>query len=469
MSTPLCLRWLKLSGRSIKPQGQCVWDSHKTNTGYQLALIVKTCHMKAMTTAPPQTTAPKPENNQGGFIFVFVTVALDMLAIGLIVPVLPNFINKLTGGDISQAAYYVGMFSVGWAIMQFVAMPIMGALSDQYGRKPIFLISNFGQAFAHLLTAVASGFVLLAISRLLSGAFSAVTSTANAYIADTVPPNERAQKFGMLGAAFGLGFILGPAIGGFLGKINLHLPFWVAAGMTFANGLYGLFFVKESLAPENRTPFTWAKANPIGSVGFLTENPKVFLLAGIKSLADFSFVVYPATFVLYGLYRYGWQSDISGLTLGLVGILAMIVQVFLVGPVIRAIGEARTMILGLLCGGIGFALYSLAPTGIWFWSAMPIAALVGFLNASVMALMSREIGPSEQGRLQGAIGAVQAGTAIIGPLAFTTVFAWSVAPERLVKMPGSAFMLASVCTLIGFAIAAFNLARLTNKAEAETV
>jgi DHA1 family tetracycline resistance protein-like MFS transporter len=465
MKSPLWLCWLKRYVGSSKPQGQCNCPIHRANTIYQLAWIDKTCHTTAMTSALPETIIPAPKNNQGGFIFVFVTVALDMLAIGLIVPVLPNFINKLTDGDISQAAYYVGIFSVGWAIMQFLAMPIMGALSDQYGRKPIFLISNFGQAFAHILTAVASGFVLLAISRLLSGVFSAVTSTANAYIADTVPPNERAQKFGMLGAAFGLGFILGPAIGGFLGKIDIHLPFWVAAGMTFANRLYGLFFVKESLAPENRSPFSWAKANPVGSVGFLTENPKVFLLACIKSLADFSFVVYPATFVLYGLYRYGWESDISGLTLGLVGILAMIVQVFLVGPTIRAIGEARTMILGLLCGGIGFALYSLAPTGKWFWAAMPIAALVGFLNASVMALMSREIGPHEQGRLQGAIGAVQAGTAIIGPIAFTTLFAWSVAPERTVKMPGSAFMLASLCILIGFTIAAFNLRRLMQRAD----
>jgi MFS transporter, DHA1 family, tetracycline resistance protein len=408
-------------------------------------------------------TAPISAKDNGGFVFVFVTVALDMLAIGLIVPVLPNLVNQMTGGDISEAAKYVGFFSMIWAAMQFIFMPIMGALSDQIGRKPIFLISNFGQAFAHVLTAVAPGLIVLAISRLLSGAFSAVTSTANAYIADTVAPDQRAQKFGMLGAAFGLGFILGPAMGGYLGKIDLQLPFWVAAAMTALNGFYGLFFVKESLKPEDRSPFSWAKANPIGSVGFLSENPRVALLASIRALSDFSFVVYPATFVLYGLYRYGWESDVAGITLGVVGVLSMLMQVFLVGPVIKAIGEVKTMILGLLCGGLGFALYGLAPEGFWFWAAMPVAALVGFLNPAIMGLLSREIGPHEQGRLQGALGAVQAGVSIVGPLLFTSLFAWSVAPERVVKLPGSAFMLAAFCTLLGFVIAVLTIRKLTVK------
>ena len=412
-------------------------------------------------TSPQKHASQNSATSKGGFVFVFVTVALDMLAIGLIVPVLPNLINDMTGGDIGEAAKYVGLFSVGWAIMQFLAMPIFGALSDQYGRKPIFLISNFGQALAHVLTAIAPGFVLLAVSRLLSGLFSAVTSTANAYIADTVAPDQRAQKFGLLGAAFGLGFILGPAMGGYLGKIDLHLPFWIAAAMTFANGLYGLFFVKESLPIENRTKFTWTKANPIGSVGFLTENPKVMLLAGIKALSDFSFVVYPATFVLYGLYRYGWESDVSGLTLGLVGVFSMLMQIFLVGRVIKAIGEVRTMILGLFCGAVGFALYGFAPSAIWFWAAMPIASMVGFFNPAIMALMSREIGPNQQGRLQGAIGAVQAATAIIGPLAFTSLFAWSVAPSNNIELPGLAFMFAAFCTFSAFVIAILSRGRLT--------
>jgi MFS transporter, DHA1 family, tetracycline resistance protein len=302
-----------------------------------------------------------------GFIFVFITVALDMLSIGLIVPILPNLINEMTGGNISEAAKFVGLFSMAWAVMQFICMPIAGALSDQLGRKPILLISNFGQTLGHVLTALAPGLFLLGISRILLGGFSAVVSTANAYIADTVPPDQRAQKFGMLGAAFGLGFILGPAIGGYLGKINLHLPFWVAAGLTLTNGLYGLFFVKESLAKNDRSPFKWAKANPIGSLGFLAEKPKVLLLAIVKGFADFGHNVYGATFVLYGLHRYGWGSDVTGLTLGLVGLLAMFVQVFLVGRVIKMLGEVRTMILGLLAGAIAFAAYGLVLVGAANW------------------------------------------------------------------------------------------------------
>jgi MFS transporter, DHA1 family, tetracycline resistance protein len=407
------------------------------------------------------TTEQTATKSQGsGFIFVFITVVLDMLSIGLIVPVLPNLVNEMTSGNISEASKYVGLFSTLWAVMQFVFMPIMGAMSDQYGRKPIFLVSNFGQTLGHILTALAPGLVVLAISRILLGGFSAVVSTANAYIADTTAPDQRGAKFGMLGAAFGLGFILGPALGGYLGKIDLHLPFWVAAGLTFANGLYGLFFVKESLPIEDRTKFTWAKANPVGSLEFLTEQPKVLLLAIVKGLSDFGHNVYGAVFVLYGLHRYNWGSDVTGLTLGLVGLLAMLVQVLLVGRVIKAIGEVRTMIFGLLAGAIAFAAYGFAPTALWFWVALPIGALSGLLAPAIMGLLSRQIGPHEQGRLQGALGSVQAGVTIIGPLVYSGLFAWSVAPQRDVELPGAAFMLAGFFTLLGFVLAATNLKKL---------
>lgn len=415
-----------------------------------------------MTTTDATSDTPKTLTG-GAFTFVFITVALDMLSIGLIVPILPALVNDMTGGDIKEAAKYVGLFSLLWATMQFIFMPILGALSDQIGRKPVFLISNFGQAFAHVLTALSPGFVLLAISRLLLGGFSAVVSTANAYIADTVAPDQRAAKFGMLGAAFGLGFILGPAVGGYLGKIDLHLPFWVAAGLTFVNGLYCLFFVKESLPLADRTPFSWAKANPVKSIGFLGENAKVMRLAIVKGLADFSHVVYGSVFVLYGLHRYGWQPDTAGITLGIVGVLAMVVQVGLVGRTIKALGEARTMILGLVCGGFGFILYGLAPTAMWFWLALPVGALSGFLAPAIMGLLSREIGPHEQGRLQGALGAVQAGASIFGPLIFTGLFAWSVSPQRASELPGAAFMLAAGFTLMGGLIAMLSLPMLLRK------
>jgi DHA1 family tetracycline resistance protein-like MFS transporter len=406
-----------------------------------------------MTSFSPTDVPPK-KRASSGFIFVFITITLDMLALGMIVPVLPNLLKDMTGGDIGEAAHMVGIFGFFWALMQFISMPILGALSDQIGRKPILLISNFGQALANLITAFAPGFWILLLARSLSGIVSAVGSTANAYVADSEPVETRAQKFGLLGAAFGLGFILGPAFGGYLGQIDLRLPFLVAAGLCTLNGLFGLILLKESLLPENRRPFRWNSANPIGSIHFLGSNPKILKLALIRGLCDFAQVVYPATFVLYGFYRYGWESDVAGLTLGLVGLMSMIVQAGLVGPIIRRIGEVSTMILGLFLGAIGYGLYAWAPSQYILWASVPIASLAGIYGAAIQSLLTRQIGPDEQGRLQGAIGAVQAATSMVGPLVFSAIFAWSIAPVREPSLPGLALSLAAFCLLLATGIAA---------------
>jgi len=405
-------------------------------------------------TPPPPIDAVPEKRASSGFIFVFITITLDMLALGMIVPVLPNLLKDMTGGDVGEAAHMIGIFGFFWALMQFICMPILGALSDQIGRKPILLISNFGQALANLMTAFAPAFWVLLLSRILSGAVSAVGSAANAYVADSEPAETRAQKFGMLGAAFGLGFILGPAIGGYLGKIDLRLPFLVAAGLCTANGLFGLFMLKESLSPENRRPFRWNSANPIDSLQFLGSNPKILKLALIRGLCDFAQVVYPATFVLYGFYRYGWESDVAGLTLGLVGLCSMIVQATLVGRIIRRIGEVSTLIVGLLLGAVGYGLYAWAPNQYILWASVPIASLAGIYGAAIQSLLTRQIGPDEQGRLQGAVGAVQAATSMVGPIVFTALFAWSIAPVREHSLPGLALSLAAFCLLIATGIAA---------------
>ncbi|GBF58336.1 tetracycline resistance protein, class C [Candidatus Phycosocius bacilliformis] len=394
-----------------------------------------------------------PASTKSGFVFVFVTITLDMLALGLIVPVLPNLLKQMTGGDVGEAAHMIGIFGLFWAFMQFVSMPIMGGLSDQIGRKPILLISNFGQAAANLITAFAPSFWALLLARTLSGAVSAVGSTANAYVADTEPPESRAQKFGMLGAAFGLGFILGPAIGGFLGKINLHLPFFVAAGLCTFNGFFGLILLKESLKPEHRRPFDLVRANPIGSIHFLWTNPRILTLAIIRGLCDFAQVVYPTTFVLYGFYRYGWGPDVAGLTLGLVGLSSAIVQGGLVGPIIRKLGEVSTLVLGLILGALGYGLYAWAPNQYVLWMCVPIASLAGIYGAAIQSLLTRQIGPDEQGRLQGAIGAVQAGTSMVGPIVFTAIFAWSIAADRATTLPGLALGLSCICLIIATLIA----------------
>lgn len=405
-------------------------------------------------TPPTPIDAVPEKRTSSGFIFVFITITLDMLALGMIVPVLPNLLKDMTGGDVGEAAHMIGIFGFFWALMQFISMPILGAMSDQIGRKPILLISNFGQALANLMTAFAPTFWILLLSRVLSGAVSAVGSAANAYVADSEPVETRAQKFGMLGAAFGLGFILGPAIGGYLGQIDLRLPFFVAAGLCTANGLFGLFMLKESLSPENRRPFRWNSANPIDSLQFLGSNPKILKLALIRGLCDFAQVVYPATFVLYGFCRYGWESDVAGLTLGLVGLSSMIVQAALVGRIIRRIGEVSTLILGLLLGAVGYGLYAWAPNQYILWASVPIASLAGIYGAAIQSLLTRQIGPDEQGRLQGAVGAVQAATSMVGPLVFTAIFAWSIAPVREPTLPGLALSLAAFCLLIATGIAA---------------
>lgn len=398
---------------------------------------------------PPAAPAGRP----AGFWFVFLTVVLDMLAIGIIVPVLPSLVKQMAGGSFEDAARWIGLFSAGWATMQFLFMPLLGALSDTYGRKGVFLFSNFGQAVACALTALAPGFVLLFLARLVSGAVSASVSTAYAYVADITQPEQRAARFGQLGAAFGLGFTMGPAIGGQLAQIDLHLPFWAAAAMAFANGIYGLLVLPESLPKERRAPFVLAKANPVASLSFLARNPQLSGLATIKAIVDLAHASLPSTFVLYGLYRYGWQEDMTGLTLTMVGITQMLVQGGLVGPVIKAVGERVGLLIGMTTAIIAYFGYGLAPLGWLFWLVIPIAAFNGLINPSLQSMMTRRVSPSEQGRLQGAIGTVQAAMGVIGPLVFTAVFAWGVDDARATSLPGAPLYLAGILAVVAGVLA----------------
>ncbi len=355
--------------------------------------------------------------------FIFITVLLDILAFGMIIPVLPHLIASFLGGNLARAAIVHGLFASCFMVMQFIFSPVQGALSDRYGRRPVILLSNLGLGLDFILMAVAHTLPLLFIGRVLSGITSASFSTANAYIADVTPPEKRAAAFGKLGMAFGIGFVLAPAIGGVLGHMSERLPFWIAAGLSLCNFCYGLFVLPESLPVEKRTSYSWRRANPVASLRFLGHHPEIFALAGVIFLMQLAHIVYPSTFVLYADYRFGWGTDKVGYTLAAVGVLSAIVQGGLIGRIIRAYGERRTLLLGLAFGTLGFALYALAPTGVWFWAAMPIAALWGISMPAAQALMTRRVDAHEQGRLQGAVVSLASLAGIFGPTLFTRAFA----------------------------------------------
>ena len=397
-------------------------------------------------------TAPAPR--RAAFAFIFVTVMLDMLALGLVVPVLPQLILQFEGGDTADAAHVVGILGALWATMQFLSMPVMGALSDQVGRRPVILVSNFGLALAYAMVAAAPSLVWLFVARAVNGICAASVSTANAYVADVTAPDKRAAAFGMLGAAFGAGFILGPAIGGLLGADDPRLPFWVAAGMSLANGLYGLFVLPESLPVDRRSRFSWRRANPVAAFGFLNRRPAIRGLATSRFLEGLAQVVLPTIFVLYATHRYGWDTRTIGLTLAGAGLGSVLVNAGLVRHAVRIFGERRALLIGLACGTAGFAIYGLAPEGWIFLLGLPIAALLAFSGASAQAILSRQVGPEEQGQLQGALAALIGVAGMIGPLTFTAVYAAALDGTLGFSLPGAPLLAAA-----GLLAAAWVIAR----------
>ena len=390
--------------------------------------------------------------------FIFVTILLDMFALGLIMPILPKLVESFVDNDTASAARIFGLFGTAWALMQFVFSPILGGLSDRFGRRPVVLLSNFGLGLDYVLMALAPSLIWLFIGRVISGITSASVSTAFAYIADMTPPERRAAVFGKVGAAFGAGFILGPAIGGLLGGIDPRLPFWVAAGLSFANTLYGLLILPESLPRDRRSPFRWKSANPLGALHLLRTDRVLAGLSITNFFAQLAHVVLPSTFVLYATYRYGWDTRTVGLTLAMVGICAMAVQGAGIGPIVRRIGERRALLLGLGCGAAGFLIFGAAPTGPLFWLGIPVMALWGITGAATQALMTRLVAPDQQGQLQGATASVQSVSQLLGPFLFTLIFAYFIGAQAPLKLSGAPFLLASALLVLALVIAARTLA-----------
>lgn len=395
---------------------------------------------------------------QAALAFIFVTVILDVLALGIVIPVLPHLIASFKGGDLASAAYVYGIFGTAFAVMQFLFSPVQGALSDRFGRRRVILLSNLGLGLDYILMAVAHTLPLLFIGRLIAGICAASISTANAYIADITPVEKRAQSYGFLGAAFGLGFVLGPALGGLCAEIDPRLPFWVAAGLSLANAAYGWLILPESLPADRRSAFSWRRANPLASIVMLSQQRQLFGLAGVVFLSQLAHVVLPAVFVLYAAYRYEWGAGDVGLVLALVGICSAVVQAGLMRPLVRAFGERRTLLLGLIAGALGFAIYGFASTGTVFLIGIPVMALWGVANPAAQALMTAQVDPKEQGRLQGAIWSLAGVAGMIGPYLFTQIFATFIGNSAPMVLPGAPFLLAALL-LAGSGLLAWWIAR----------
>ncbi|MBO9717577.1 MAG: TCR/Tet family MFS transporter [Pseudoxanthomonas sp.] len=382
---------------------------------------------------------------RAALVFIFITVLIDVLSFGVIIPVLPHLVERFTGGDIASAARWVGVFGMVFAAVQFVSTPIQGALSDRYGRRPVILFSCLGLGLDFVFMALANSLPMLLIGRIISGIASASFTTANAYIADVTAPDKRAKSFGMIGAAFGLGFVVGPLVGGWLGGIDLRLPFWFAAGLALLNFLYGWFVLPESLPAERRTPrFDTAHANPFGALTLLRSYPQVFGLAAVVFLANLAHYVYPSIFVLFADYRYQWGPREVSWVLALVGVLSIIVNAGLVGRIVKAIGERRTLLLGLGCGVVGFTIYGLADSGWLFVAGLPVSALWALAAPATQALITRQVGPQVQGRIQGALMSLTSLAGIIGPMLFANVFALFVGTHAPAQLPGAPWFLAAL-------------------------
>jgi DHA1 family tetracycline resistance protein-like MFS transporter len=370
--------------------------------------------------------------------FIFVTLFLDILGIGLIVPILPKLIEELSHGNVTSASHRYGWLMALYCLMQFLCAPAIGGLSDRFGRRPVILISLLGSGLDYLLLALAPSLPWFFLGRIIAGITGANITAASAYIADVSPPEKRAANFGIVGAAFGLGFVAGPFLGGLLGDYGLRYPFFAAAGLTLLNWLYGLFVLPESLSRENRRAFDWSRANPVGSFVALKRHPAVWGLAETYFLMQLAHLVFPSTWVLYTGYRYHWSPKEVGISLAIVGIMAAIVQGGLARKMIPLLGERRAIVLGLTNSVVFFTLYGLATQGWMIYCLIIVASICQVAMPAVQGLISRNVPPNEQGGVQGALTSLASLTGILGPLLYTNLFGYFVSEKAPVLLPGIA-------------------------------
>ena len=380
--------------------------------------------------------------NKAAVTFILVTVTLDVLAMGLIIPVLPKLILNFLGGEMTSTAWWSGWFAFVFAIMQFVFSPVLGVLSDRFGRRPVILLSNLGLGLDYVVMALAPSLSWLFLGRIISGITTSSIPTAMAYIADVTPREKRAGAFGLIGVAFGIGFAFGPALGGLLGDFDPRLAFWVAAGLSLANWLWGYLFVPESLPLEKRQGFTLRRANPVGSLVLLRSHPELWRLATIQFLAYVAHNVF-GVWPLYTIYRYNWSQLTIGLSLMIVGVVTAVISAVLTGRMVKRFGEKRTLYIGQFFGSTGMFMAGLAKTGTWLLASIPIMSLWNISMPAAQSMMTHRVSEREQGELQGALQSLRSITFIIGPILFFRVFGWFIDPKHPIQLPGAPFYLAA--------------------------
>jgi DHA1 family tetracycline resistance protein-like MFS transporter len=388
------------------------------------------------------------KNRKAAVGFIFITLLLDVIGLGIIIPVIPALIQELTGGSISEASRYGGWLIASYALVQFLCAPIVGALSDKYGRRPILLLSLLGFGLDYLVLAVAPTIGWLFLARIIAGVFGASFTTGAAYIADVSSAEKRAQNFGLLGAAFGLGFIIGPVTGGLLGEIGPRVPFYAAALVTFLNLTYGYFILPESLHKENRREFEWSRANPLGALFALKRYPSVAGLIGALTFIYLASHAIQGTWTYFSMEKFNWSESMVGYSLGLVGIMSALVQGLLIRIIIPKIGEYNTMITGIIFNICGCLFFSMANEG-WMLLCFIIPySLGGIAGPAIQGILSNQIPDNEQGQLQGALTSMMAATGIIGPLMMTSIFAYFTAENAPIYFPGAPFVTGAVLVAI---------------------
>ncbi len=397
---------------------------------------------------------------RAGLAFIVITIFLDMLGLGIVFPILPQLIASFLNGDLSAAAQYYGYFVALFATMQFIFSPVLGGLSDQYGRRPVLLVSLFGAGLDYILLSFAPTLPLLFVGRIISGTTSASFTVANAYIADVSPPEKRAQNFGIIGAAFGLGFILGPALGGLLGALGPRVPFMAAGVLTLLNWLYGFFVLPESLALEHRRRFSWRTANPLASLSGLGRYPVVVGLTASIIFTNLAGLMLQSTWVLYNAFRFQWSTWEQGLSLALVGLISLVVQGGLLQVLLPRWGERQALVIALVSSIAGLVLYGLATQGWMMYVILAGTSLSFIAQPAAQGLISNAVPANEQGAIQGALTSVLSLTAIIGPIAGTAAFAYFTAPGQPLQIPGAAFFLGAALTVLGLLFAVRTFVRL---------